>query len=351
MLADPSPRPPTPIMETLRMTMRAWRFDRLGEPRDVLHLDDIAVPEPGSGEVLVRVRAATVNFADTLVVRGVYQVQPPLPATPGMELCGEVLEVGQDVPTAIELGSRVIGIPAAGHGAFSEYTVLRSPDVLPAPDQLDDAEASALMIAYQTGWFGLHRRARLEAGETLLVHAAAGGVGSAAVQLGVAAGATVIGVVGGPDKVAGARDAGCSLVIDRSVTDVVGAVKAATGGRGADVVYDPVGGDAFVASTKCIAFEGRIVIVGFASGDVPRARTEHALVKNYSVVGLHWGLYRSLRPDAVRAAHDELCRLVSEGALRPWVTRRAAFEDVPEAMEDVAGGKTEGRVVVVPTHA
>ena len=249
---------------------------------------------------------------------------------------------------AIEPGSRVLGIPAVGHGAFSEYSLLQSADVLPAPDQLDDAQAAALMIAYQTGWFGLHRRAHLAAGETLLVHAAAGGVGSAAVQLGVAAGATVIGVVGRPDKVAGARAAGCSLVIDRSVTDVVGAVKEATGGHGADVVYDPVGGEAFIASTKCIAFEGRIVIVGFASGDIPRARLEHALVKNYSIVGLHWGLYRSLQPDAVRTAHDELARLVGEGSVRPWVTRRCAFEDVPQAMDDVASGQTEGRVVVLP---
>ncbi|MGC5411997.1 zinc-binding dehydrogenase, partial [Streptomyces sp. DT225] len=154
--------------------------------------------------------------------------------------------------------------------------------LLDAPDSLDDAEAAALHIGYQTGWFGLHRRARLQAGETLLVHAAAGGVGSAAVQLGKAAGATVIGVVGGPEKAKTAVALGCDLVIDRRTEDIVAAVKEFTGGRGADVVYDPVGGDAYAKSVKCIAFEGRIVVVGFASGTIPSPALNHPLVKNYS---------------------------------------------------------------------
>ncbi len=194
--------------------------------------------------------------------------------------------------------------------------------VMPAPAALDDAEAAPFHMTYQTGWFGLHRRARLQAGETLLVHAAAGGVGSGAVQLGKAAGARVIGVVGGPGKAAVARELGCDVVVDRYREDFVAVVKEVTGGRGADVVYDSVGGDAFRRSTKCIAFEGRIVIVGFASGDIPSAALNHALVKNYSILGLHWGLYVRLDPDAVRTVHAELTRLAAAGAIRTLVSER-----------------------------
>lgn len=219
---------------------------------------------------------------------------------------------------------------------------------LPAPDALDDAEAAALHIGYQTGWFGLHRRARLQSGETLLVHAAAGGVGSAAVQLGKAAGATVIGVVGGDDKARVARELGCDLVLDRRADDIVAAVKEATGGRGADVVYDPVGGDAFVKSVKCVAFEGRIVVVGFASGIVPQAALNHALVKNYAILGLHWGLYNTHDPAAVRACHEELTKLAAQGTVKPLVSERVPLEGAADAVQRVADGVTTGRVVVVP---
>ncbi|MFD5350222.1 zinc-binding dehydrogenase, partial [Streptomyces anulatus] len=211
--------------------MQAWRVHRNGEPGEVMRLEETDRPTPGDGQVLVEVRAANVNFPDALLCRGQYQVRPPLPFTPGVEVCGTT-----------EDGRRVLATPALPHGGFADYVVADEAALLPAPDALDDAEAAALHIGYQTGWFGLHRRARLQPGETLLVHAAAGGVGSAAVQLGRAAGAKVIGVVGGPEKAAVARELGCDLVIDRRSEDIVAAVKDATGGRGADVVYDPVGG-------------------------------------------------------------------------------------------------------------
>ena len=234
-------------------------------------------------------RAANINFPDALLCRGQYQVQARrCRSRPGVEICGET-----------EDGRRVIANPALPYGGFAEYVVADAAALLPAPDALDDAEAAALHIGYQTGWFGLHRRAHLQAGETLLVHAAAGGVGSAAVQLGKAAGATVIGVVGGAGQ---GRRRPASWAATSSSTgareDIVAAVKEATGGRGADVVYDPVGGDAYTQSAKCVAFEGRIVVVGFASGTIPSPALNHALVKNYSILGLHWGLYNTKNPAA-----------------------------------------------------
>ncbi|CCB73628.1 Quinone oxidoreductase-like protein 2 homolog [Streptantibioticus cattleyicolor NRRL 8057 = DSM 46488] len=318
-----------------------------GEPREAMRLDQVADPVPGPGEVLLRVRAAGVNFPDALLCRGQYQVRPPLPFTPGVELCGEVVATGEGV-AAPAVGERVITPAALPGGAFAELAVVPATGVFPAPPALDDAEAAALHIGYQTGWFGLHRRAALQAGETLLVHAAAGGVGSAAVQLGKAAGATVIGVAGGPEKADQALKLGCDIVVDRHREDFVAVVKEATGGRGADVVYDPVGGEAYTRSTKCVAFEGRIVVVGFTSGTIPAPGLNHALVKNYSILGLHWGLYNTHDPAAVRACHAELTRLAAQGAVKPLVSERVPFDQAAEAVQRVADGTTTGRLVVVP---
>ncbi|HBF80436.1 MAG TPA: alcohol dehydrogenase [Streptomyces sp.] len=199
-----------------------------------------------------------------------------------------------------------------------------------------------------TAHVALSRIARLVPGETVYVSAAAGGVGSAAVQLGKAAGATVIGVVGGPEKAAIAGKLGCDLVIDRRSEDIVAAVKEATGGRGADVVYDPVGGDAYAKSVKCIAFEGRVVVVGFAGGDIPAPALNHALVKNYSIVGLHWGLYNTKDPAAVRACHDELTRLAAQGVVKPLVSERVPMAEAANAVQRVADGTSTGRIVVLP---
>jgi NADPH2:quinone reductase len=327
--------------------VKAWQISRNGEPEEVLELAEVPRPEPGPGQLLVRVLAAAANFPDVLMCKGTYQVRPPMPFTPGAELCAEVVQVGPDV-TGFAAGDRVIGGAALPQGAFAEYALMTASRALPVPAGLDDAEAAPFHITYQTGWFGLHRRAGLRAGETLLVHAAAGGVGSGAVQLGKAAGARVIGVVGGPQKVAVARDLGCDVVIDRHAEDFVAVVKEVTGGKGADVVYDSVGGDAFRKSTKCIAFEGRILIVGFASGDIPSAAVNHALVKNYSIVGLHWGLYERMAPDLIPACHAELTRLVAAGAIRPLISERLTLADVPDGLRRLGIGDTTGRIVFVP---
>jgi len=322
--------------------VRAWQVVRYGEPAQVLEIADLDAPTPGPGQVLVGVRAVAVNFPDVLLARGEYQVRPPLPFSPGIELCGEVVAVGDGV-TRVSVGDRVVG---SRIGVLAELAVLEEREVFPAPAALDDAEAAALTIAYQTAWFGLHRRAALQPGETLLVHAAAGGVGTAAVQLGTAAGARVIGVVGSAAKIEVARAAGADVVVDRSTQDLVEVVKAETRGRGADVVFDPVGGDAFERSTRCIAFEGRIVVVGFAGGVIQDVRAGHALVKNYGVLGLHWALYAQRRPDLVDAAHAELTRLLDAGTIRPVVAEVVAFEDAPAAVQRLADGATTGRLVV-----
>ncbi|MEW2103420.1 NADPH:quinone oxidoreductase family protein [Streptomyces cellulosae] len=318
--------------------MQAWQVHELGEPREVMRLADVGRPTPGEGQVLLRVRAANINFPDALMCRGQYQVRPPLPFTPGVEICGET-----------EDGRRVIANPALPHGGFAEYALADAAALLPAPDALDDAEAAALHIGYQTAWFALHRRAHLEAGETLLVHAAAGGVGSAAVQLGKAAGATVIGVAGGADKAVVARELGCDVVIDRREQDVVAAVKEATGGRGADVIFDPVGGEAYTQSAKTVAFEGRIVIVGFASGTIPSPGLNHALIKNYAILGLHWGLYNTKNPKLVQHCHEQLTELAARGAIKPLVSERVPLAGAADAVQRVADGVTTGRVTVLPS--
>ncbi|MFF4607109.1 NADPH:quinone oxidoreductase family protein [Streptomyces sp. NPDC001339] len=326
--------------------MKAWRVHTNGEPREVMRLEEVPDPQPGPGQLLLRVRAANVNFPDALLCRGHYQVRPPLPFTPGVEICGEVLSAGEGAAGAV--GARVLAQPPLPHGGFAERVVVDAATVRPAPEALDDAEAAALHIGYQTGWFGLHRRARLQAGETLLVHAAAGGVGSAAVQLGKAAGARVIGVAGGADKVRIAAELGCDVVLDRRTDDIVAGVKEATGGRGADVVYDPVGGDAYTKSTKCIAFEGRIIVVGFAGGTVPTPALNHALVKNYAVLGLHWGLYNAKDPASVDACHEELGKLAAQGVIKPLIGGRVPLDGAADAVQRVADGASVGRLVVVP---
>ncbi|RII11159.1 Quinone oxidoreductase 1 [Streptomyces sp. YIM 130001] len=325
--------------------MKAWRVHAYGDPAQVMRLDDVPEPRPAAGQVLLRMRAAAVDFADSLLCRGLYQERPERPFVPGMEMCAEVVEAGTG--TGLQSGERVIAHALPVH-SYAELACVDARSVRSAPENLDDAEAAAFHFSYQTSWFALHRRAALRAGETLLVHAAAGGVGSAAVQLGKAAGARVIGVVGGPKKVETALGLGCDVVIDRTSQDVIAAVKAATAGRGADVVYDPVGGPAYHQSSKVVAFEGRIVVVGFASGEVPTPALGHLLVKNYSVLGLYWGQYERREPTAVDHGHAELSRLAREGVIRPLVSERLPFTQAADAVQRVAEGRTTGRVVVMP---
>jgi NADPH2:quinone reductase len=323
--------------------VKAWRVHELGEPRDVLRLDEVPDPEPGPGQVLVRVLASSVNFPDALLCRGQYQVKPVLPFIAGVELCGEIVGLGDGV-TDRAIGQRVIGSPL--RGAFCGLTVMDAVATLPAPPALDDAEASSLYISYQTGWFGLHRRAALQAGETLLVHAAAGGVGSAAVQLGKAAGATVIGVVGGADKAQVVRELGADVVVDRRTEDFVAVVKEVTGGRGADVVYDPVGGAYSEPALRSTAWNGRFLVIGFAAGDIPKMPLNLPLLKGCSVVGVFWGAFVAREPERNRKNLEDLVTWWKEGKLHPYVSSTYPLERAGEAIRELADRKAMGKVVV-----
>ena len=313
--------------------MRAWTVPRLGEPSDVLELTELERPEPGEGQVLVEVEAAACNFADILYCRGEYQERPPLPFTPGLEVAG----------TVVGTGERVVGAPVLPAGGFAEYAVLAR--TFPWPEGMSAAQAAGLFVSYQTGWCALHHRTDLRAGETLLVHAAAGGVGAAAVQLGKAAGATVIATVGSADKVEVARELGADHVLGPDA-DLVRSVKDLTEGRGADVVYDPVGGDTFDASRRAVAWEGRLLVIGFAGGRIADAPTNHALVKNYAVIGVHWAAYQKRAPELVRAWQGEIERLWAAGAIRPLVGREYPFTELPAALDALAARTTTGRVVL-----
>src|SRR3954467_13842199 len=327
--------------------MTAWQVGALGDPADVLRQVAVPVPQPGPGQVLVEVYSTALNFPDVLLARGQYQERPPLPFVPGVEFSGIVVAVGTGVDPH-RVGERVVASAALPPGALARYALAQADDALPAPPGLDDVSASAFLISYHTAWFGLFRRAGLRVGETLLVHAAVGGVGSAAVQLGKAAGARVIGVVGGPFKAMAAQEFGVDVVIDRTRDDVPSAVRAATEGRGVDVVFDPVGGRSYDASTKVIAFEGRIVVVGFASGIIPQPPLSNALVKNYSILGLHWGLYRSTDAELARRCHDELMGHVANGVVQPLVADHLPFDQVPEGLTRLGNGDVVGRLTVAP---
>jgi NADPH2:quinone reductase len=325
--------------------VKSLRVHELGEPGAVLHLEDVELPEPLPGEVRLQVNAAALNFPDVLMCRGEYQVKPPLPFTPGAEVAGTIDAIGEGVD-ALTVGQRVLAVPNFGPGGFAEYTTARaSGGVFAITDAMPFDAASALHVVYQTGHLALHRRAQLQRGETLLVHAGAGGVGSAAIQLGLAAGARVIATAGGPEKVEICRRLGAHLAIDYREEDFVDAVKDFTGGRGADVIYDPVGGDTYDRSTKCIAFEGRILIIGFTGGRFADARTNHVLIKNYSVVGVHWGLYNMMNPQIVRDTHDELMRLYQRSEIDPLISERVTLEDVPEALGRLGSRGPYGKLV------
>lgn len=326
--------------------MKAWQVTSLGEPADVMWLTDRPQPRVQPGHLLVRVLAVALNFPDVLMARGHYQVRPDLPFTPGVEVCAEVLELGEGV-TGFAVADRVVGTTAVPHGGLAQVCLMPATGAFAAPLSLSDAEASALTIGYQTAYVGLVRRAALQADETLLVHAAAGGVGVAAVQVGKALGARVVAVVGSAAKVDVARQAGADVVIDRSAGDLVAALKEAVGPDGADVVFDPVGGDAFEASTRVIAFEGRIVVVGFTSGTIPAPALNHALVKNYSILGLHWGLYLQRDHVVAEAAHIQLRKWASSGAIKPLVSQQVPFEDARSALTRLGAGESTGRIVVL----
>ncbi len=330
--------------------MKAWLVSELGDPQDVLKWTDVPDVQPGPGQVKVKVEAAALNFPDILLCQGKYQITPTLPFTPGVEISGEVVELGEGV-NDIKVGDKVFGGPQSASGAgggYAEYALMSAADILTAPPGMPAEEAAGYLLTYQTSWVALHTRGQIKAGDVVLVHAAAGGVGSSAIQIAKAAGATVIATAGGPAKKQVCLDLGADFAIDYNSEDFVSIVKEVTNGHGADIVYDPVGGDVFDKSTKCIAFEGRILIIGFTSGRMAESKTNHVLVKNYSVVGVHWGYYRKMRPEVIPEADKALAKLYAEGKIKPHISKVYPFAELPEALAALASRKTTGKVVVVP---
>jgi NADPH:quinone reductase len=326
--------------------MRAWRVHALGEPADVLRLDAVPVPQPAVGEAVIEVEATGLNFPDVLLCRGLYQERPPLPFIPGLEVAGRVVATGPAAKVAA--GQRVAAVATPPRGGLAEQVCVRGGDVLPIPETMPSVTAAAMVITYGTGHLALHRRAGLRPGETLLVHGGGGGVGSAAIQLGRAAGARVIATATGAERVEACRRLGAHEVLDHATTDFVEAVKELTRGRGADVVYDPVGGDVFDRSRRCVAFEGRILVIGFAGGRIPEAPANHVLVKNYSVVGVHWGLYRRLLPHVVSDCHERVVDLHREGLIDPLIGARLPFSEAARGVAMLAERRAVGKIVVVP---
>lgn len=326
--------------------MKAWVVRELGGP-DRLRLEEIDNGDPHPGIVRIRVRASAINFFDALMVAGRYQTKPDLPFVPGSEVSGEVISAPPG--SGFTVGARVMAtVPndSVRSGGYAKETDAPTTAVTLIPNAMPFEDAAAFWITYQTGWFGLFRRANLQPRETLLVHAGAGGVGSAAIQLGKAAGATVIATAGSDEKVEVCTKLGADHAINYTTQDFAEEVKRITDGRGADVVYDPVGGDVYERSTKCIAFEGRIVIVGFTSGRIPQATLNHALIKNYSIVGLHWGLYARRAPQLIPVAARALMDMYVAGKIKPYVSARFAFEDAPAALASVAGRGSTGKVII-----
>ncbi len=326
--------------------MRAWQVVREGAPSEALELaTGVAVPDPGPGLLRVRVSHAGVGLPDAFMCRGggAYALTPPRPFTPGQEVVGEVVATGEGAVS--ELGARVLGVTAfiTGSGGFADECLLYDDFALPAPDSLAGPEAAAIAIPTHTAWVGLVRRARIEAGEWLLVLGGAGGTGSAAISLGAALGARVIATAAGAARVDYCRALGAEAVIDRSAENVEEAVRKITGGTGAAVVYDTVGGDAFRSATRCIAHEGRLLVVGYASGRWGEPRAAHLVQRNYSVLGvMPSGYDRVFRLDA----HARLLEMHGDGRLRVPVDRVFSFAETPAAIERVASGDALGKVVI-----
>lgn len=320
--------------------MRAIVCSTLGGP--VAPADLPPMPLPADG-VRIKVAAAGVNFADTLLINGKYQEKLEPPFAPGMELAGTVVEIGPDVRNC-RPGDRVMALTTGG--AWAEEAVAAEHDVFMLPANLDFVTAAGFPVAYGTSHLALKHKAHLKAGETLVVHGAAGGVGLTAVEVGAALGATVIATAGGPDKVRVALDHGAHHGIDYKAEDIRARVKELTGGRGADVVYDPVGGEVFDASLRSIAADGRILLIGFASGTVPQIPANILLVKNVTVIGYWWGAYRKLAPAMLRESMIEALQWWADGKLKPHVSTTLPLIEAPKALEMIRGRAATGKIVL-----
>ena len=317
--------------------MRAMRLHELSQP---MKIDEIETPDPTAGEVRLRVHTCGINFGDTLIVQGKYQEKFDLPFTPGMEMCGTVDALGEGV-SGLAVGQRVASF--GGVGGLGEYTCVPATSCIPVPDIMTDADAAAFMVTYGTSHVALDYKAQLKAGETLLVLGASGGIGLTAIELGKMMGATVIACARGADKLAVAKEVGADHLIDTSTQDIREVVKSL---GGADVVYDPVGGDQFKAAMRACNPEARLIPLGFASGEIPQIPANILLVKNLTVIGFYWGGYAKFKPAVLTDSFKQLFTWYYEGRLKPHVSHELPLEQANEALQLLVDRKATGKVVV-----
>lgn len=322
--------------------MRAWVVHEFGPYRDVLRLEDIEPPRADGEAAVLDVAAAGVMYADLLNIAGTYQMKAPLPFVPGSEAAGTVVEAG--AASKFKPGDRVVTVNLMG--AFAERMLAVDSVSFRIPDGMSFEDAAAFTINYQTSYFALVHRAQVKPGEWVLVHGGAGGVGTAAIQLAAALGAKVIATAGADDKLALCKKCGAENVIPYRETDFAAAVKTITNGHGADVIIDPVGGDVFDASTKCVAFEGRLVVIGFAGGRIPSLAANRLLLKNFSAMGLFWGAYQTRNPALVAQTQETLYRLYEQGAIKPVLSRTYPLDELPAALESIETRNCLGKPVL-----
>ena len=322
--------------------MKAVLCKAFGDP-STLVVEEIDSPPLAPGEIRIGIHACGINFGDTLMISGQYQVKPPFPFSPGLEVSGEVLETGGGV-NGFKPGDRVVAL--CDYGGYADEIVVPATVVLPIPEALDTITAAAFPVAYGTAHLALSHRARLQPGETLLVHGAAGGVGLTAVEVGKRLGATVIAAASTPEKLQIAAAKGADHLLNTSQESIRDRVKELTGGKGADVIYDPVGGDSFDQSLRCINWEGRLLVIGFASGKIPRLPTNLTLVKNFSVVGVYWGAYMKRDPGVLTDSLAVLLDWYTEGKLQPHVSQTYPLEAAAEAMNTLIKRQSTGKVVL-----
>lgn len=305
--------------------------------------EETDAPPVRAGEVRIAVRACGVNFADTLMVKGLYQVKPPFPFSPGLEVAGEVVDVGAGVEQ-VKVGDRVVSI--CSYGGFAEVVSVPEATILPMPENMDFVSGAALPINYGTSYLALKERAHLQVGETLLVGGAAGGVGLTAIELGKLMGATVIAAASSPEKLAKAQEYGADFGINYTQESVRERVKALTDGRGADVIYDPVGGDFFDEAMRVINWGGRLVVVGFASGRIPEVAANRLLIKNCAVMGVFLGGYMFNDPQTLFKTMQAVMALYAEGKLKPPVFETYHLSAANEALAALVGRQTMGKLVL-----
>lgn len=329
-------------------SLKAWQIASLGDPWDGLAVVDLNSPPTEPETVRIRVEATDLNFADILQCQGSYQIKLAPPFTPGMNATGIVLEANPTLGFAI--GERIVGPTVGPFGGYAEEAILLGERSHAVPRELDAVSAMGAHVTHGTAWFALHQRGQVQPGETVLVLAAAGGVGSAAVQMASAFGCWVAAAAAGEQKTAFCQELGADLVIDYDSDDLYQGIMDATDGRGVDVVYDPVGGRYFDIARRLLAFEGRLLVVGFASGDIPSAPANHALVKNYSIVGVHMGAYRERHLPLVQQCYTEVHAALLAGTYRPVVTETIGFDALPHTLKRLADRQTMGRIVFIPTQ-